>query len=155
MSADGPAGADGVPPVDWARIDPAARPDTQRVVVTGMGMVSSLGPDVETTFERAARAESGIRRLTRFDPTGLPCDIGGEIDHDALDPDEPEDAVGGSAWHLLRTAALPTASRDALAALTPAGHILAENQRIRVFEQQIVQRLVDLDGQMLGCLILR
>ncbi|MCB9825976.1 MAG: beta-ketoacyl-[acyl-carrier-protein] synthase family protein [Planctomycetes bacterium] len=105
MSADGPAGADGVPPVDWARIDPAARPDTQRVVVTGMGMVSSLGPDVETTFERAARAESGIRRLTRFDPTGLPCDIGGEIDHDALDPDEPEDAVGGSAWHLLRTAA--------------------------------------------------
>ncbi|MGE0193697.1 MAG: beta-ketoacyl synthase [Planctomycetota bacterium] len=105
MSADGPVGANSPAPVDWARVAPTARPDAQRVVVTGMGMVSALGPDVAATFEAAARAESGIARLTRFDPTGLPCDIGGEIDLDALDAAEPEDEIGGSAWHLLRTAA--------------------------------------------------
>ncbi len=102
-----------------------ARPPEQRVVVTGMGLVSALGPNVATTFDAAARGESGIRRLSRFDPTGLPCDIGGEADLDALDPPEAEDELGGSAWRLLRTSAREAKVREAVAGI-------ADRRRIAV-----------------------
>ncbi len=43
-----------------------------RVVVTGVGAVTALGNDVPTTWERIVRGESGVTRLTRFDPMDLP-----------------------------------------------------------------------------------
>lgn len=85
------------------------------MVVTGYGMVSALGPDVATTFAAAARGASGIARLSRFDPTGLPCDIGGEVDLDGLAPPEATDELGGSAWRLLRTAAREAGAQAATA----------------------------------------
>ena len=50
------------------------------MVVTGHGMVTPLGPDTETTFSRASRGESGISRITAFPTTGLPCQIGGQVE---------------------------------------------------------------------------
>ena len=57
----------------------------RRVVITGYGMVTSLGRNARETFERACNGESGIDYLTNFDTTGLPCEIGGEVDDRWLD----------------------------------------------------------------------
>jgi len=50
-----------------------------RVVITGMGMLTPLGSDLEPIWEQLRRGQSGIRRITHFDPSGLPCQIAGEI----------------------------------------------------------------------------
>lgn len=51
----------------------------RRVVITGMGLVSPLGIGKEPFWASLVEGRSGIRRLTRFDPTGYDCQIGGEI----------------------------------------------------------------------------
>src|SRR6059058_2552954 len=41
----------------------------RRVVVTGMGAVSPLGNDVETSWQRLLAGESGAAEITQFDHT--------------------------------------------------------------------------------------
>jgi len=43
-----------------------------------MGLVSPLGVGVEKTWESLCAGKSGVGRITRFDPTGYPCQIAGE-----------------------------------------------------------------------------
>jgi 3-oxoacyl-[acyl-carrier-protein] synthase II len=50
-----------------------------RVVVTGMGAVTPLGNDVATTWQRIVSGESGISRITLFDPEGFETQIAGEV----------------------------------------------------------------------------
>ncbi len=91
-----------------------ATPDpAQRVVVTGAGMITSLGVDLTSTFDAMQAARSGVVRLDRFDPTGLPCDIGAQIDAGALIAPAPEDALGGSELRLLRHAAAQATAQAA------------------------------------------
>lgn len=56
-----------------------SNPGSKRVVVTGMGVVTSLGLDVDTFFENLLAGKSGIDRVTSFDATDLPCKIGAEV----------------------------------------------------------------------------
>ena len=51
----------------------------RRVVVTGLGMVSPLGGDVETTWKNIIASKSGAARITRFDPTDYKCRIACEV----------------------------------------------------------------------------
>ena len=51
----------------------------RRVVVTGLGMVSPLGPDVETSWKNILASKSGATRITRFDPTDYVCQIACEV----------------------------------------------------------------------------
>lgn len=64
----------------------------RRVVVTGLGIVSPVGNDVNQAWTRLCAGHSGIRRITRFDPADMPCQIAGEVqDFDAgqfLNPKE-------------------------------------------------------------------
>ena len=51
----------------------------RRVVVTGMGMVSSLGVGAENNWNKLLDSQSGIRKIENFDVTDLPAKIGGQV----------------------------------------------------------------------------
>jgi 3-oxoacyl-[acyl-carrier-protein] synthase II len=51
----------------------------RRVVVTGMAAISPLGLNLSEFREGLTSGRSGIRRITQFDASDLPCQIGGEI----------------------------------------------------------------------------
>jgi len=50
-----------------------------RVVVTGLGCMSPLGNDVPTSWEACINGQSGIARITNFDPELFRCQIAGEV----------------------------------------------------------------------------
>jgi 3-oxoacyl-[acyl-carrier-protein] synthase II len=52
--------------------------NNRRVVVTGMGVITSLGETVETLWAALIAGQSGIGPLTRFDVSAYPVRIGGE-----------------------------------------------------------------------------
>lgn len=54
-------------------------PGVRRVVVTGQGMITPLGVGVEQTWKALCNGQSGIGRITRFDPAGYPSQIAGEV----------------------------------------------------------------------------
>ena len=56
-----------------------ARP-RRRVVVTGLGAVTPVGLDVETTWRNLLAGVSGVRRITQFDPSQFPAQLAGEVD---------------------------------------------------------------------------
>ena len=51
----------------------------RRVVVTGLGLVTPLGADVETAWANILASKSGAARITRFDPEGQKCTIACEV----------------------------------------------------------------------------
>ncbi len=51
----------------------------RRVVVTGMGVVSPVGNDLQTFWESLIEGRSGIRRFEAFDSTNFDCKIAGEV----------------------------------------------------------------------------
>jgi len=58
----------------------------RRVVVTGLGIVAPTGLGVSTAWQEAVSGRSAISRITRFDVSGLPVQIAGEVnDFDATD----------------------------------------------------------------------
>lgn len=52
---------------------------TRRVVVTGIGLVTPLGTGIEKAWKALCAGESGITRITRFDPIDHPSQIAGEV----------------------------------------------------------------------------
>jgi 3-oxoacyl-[acyl-carrier-protein] synthase II len=51
----------------------------RRVVVTGMGVISSIGNDVETFWKASLEGKSGIDRISAFNPEGFDSQIAGEV----------------------------------------------------------------------------
>jgi len=51
----------------------------RRVVVTGIGVISPIGNDVETFWKNLLSGKSGIRRFEAFDSTDYSCKIAGEV----------------------------------------------------------------------------
>lgn len=51
----------------------------RRVVVTGMGCVSPVGNDVETTWNSLVQGISGVGRITHYDPSEFECQIAAEV----------------------------------------------------------------------------
>lgn len=58
----------------------------QRAVITGMGAITCLGLNLAELWSGLIAGRSGIRRITRFDPSPFPCQIAGEIE--GFNPEE-------------------------------------------------------------------
>ncbi len=53
--------------------------ETRRVVVTGLGVVSPLGCELNTFWQRLTAGYSSVRRITRFDASALTSQIAAEV----------------------------------------------------------------------------
>jgi 3-oxoacyl-[acyl-carrier-protein] synthase II len=53
--------------------------ESTRVVITGLGAISPLGLSAVATWEALRAGRCGIGRIKAFDPTGLRCELAGEV----------------------------------------------------------------------------
>lgn len=51
----------------------------KRVVISGMGAITPLGSSLRQTWDGLISGNSGIRKISQFDASDLPCQIAGEI----------------------------------------------------------------------------
>jgi 3-oxoacyl-[acyl-carrier-protein] synthase II len=51
----------------------------RRVVITGLGVVSSLGHDVETFWKNIIAGQCGVDKISHFDAAGFDCQIAAEV----------------------------------------------------------------------------
>lgn len=87
----------------------------RRVVVTGMGVMSPVGADLDTFWNNLTAGKSGIGRVTLFDITGYDCQIAGEVE--GFDPTQwfkvPKDSRRADRYAQLAMAASKLAMADA------------------------------------------
>ena len=53
--------------------------EKRRVVVTGLGLISPVGVGVDASWAAILEGKSGVRRITKFDPTNYACQIAAEV----------------------------------------------------------------------------
>ncbi len=53
--------------------------NNRRVVITGMGVITPIGNDLETFWRNARNGVSGVRPITSFDTTAYDCRIGADV----------------------------------------------------------------------------
>ena len=85
----------------------------RRVVVTGMGIVSSIGNNTQEVIASLREAKSGITRAEKFAELGFKCQVQGEpkIDWEAMVPRKPKRFMNeGVGWNWI---AMDQAIRDA------------------------------------------
>ncbi|MBI4681770.1 MAG: beta-ketoacyl-ACP synthase II [Nitrospirae bacterium] len=57
----------------------------RRVVITGLGMITPLGTGTDKSWKGLTEGRSAIKRITHFDPEGLPCQIAAEVSDFEID----------------------------------------------------------------------
>ena len=101
-----------------------------RIVISGIGALSPNGVGRENYFAAVAQGRPGIRTITQFDASDLPCRIAGEVDF------EPEQWVDSkNIRHVSRVVPMAVAATaEALqdANLDPRAADLATRQNIGV-----------------------
>src|ERR1700704_5614703 len=104
---------------------------TRRVVITGMGVVSPNGTGKQAFCRAILAGKSGVKRISRFDPSDLPVHIAGEIP----DFDELKWVDARERKHVSRVVPLAlAASHEAIqdAGLEPAAMSMEEKREIGV-----------------------
>jgi 3-oxoacyl-(acyl-carrier-protein) synthase len=82
----------------------------RRVVVTGLGLVTPLGTGVDKTWKALCAGESGVSRITRFDPSGYDAQIAAEVKD--FDPAQFIEIQSKKIHHNLVETVLPAQSAD-------------------------------------------
>ena len=72
------------------------RSDEMRVVVTGMGAITPLGLDVESTWTRLLAGESGITPIKHFDASDYRTQIAGTGKDEQ--PGRPGERISQTEW---------------------------------------------------------
>lgn len=62
--------------------------DAQRVVVTGLGVISGCGIGHKDFFQNVIDGKSSIAKVTRFNAEHYPCQIGSEVPDSIFDPND-------------------------------------------------------------------
>ncbi|MEY2584250.1 MAG: 3-oxoacyl-[acyl-carrier-protein] synthase, partial [Verrucomicrobiota bacterium] len=86
----------------------------RRVVITGMGVITPIGNELETFWENLKNGVSGIGKITAFDTSAYDCQIAGEVrDFDPKDYfNNPKDVRRSDRYTHLAMAAAKMAMRD-------------------------------------------
>ena len=88
--------------------------ELRRVVVTGLGPLTSLGSNVDLFWNSIISGRSGVSRIEAFDTEGFPCQIGAEIkDFNPEDYMDPREAKHSDRFTHFACAATREAIRDA------------------------------------------
>jgi 3-oxoacyl-[acyl-carrier-protein] synthase II len=94
--------------------------ERRRIVVTGLGCVTPLGLDVESTWAGAAAGRSGVRTIERFDTSEFTTRFAGLVPGEfQVENLAPKEARRMDRMILLALAATQEALRDAAVAVTP------------------------------------
>ena len=92
----------------------------RRVVITGIGLVSSLGIGTQPTWDGLLAGKSGVGRVTRFDVTGFAAQIAAEVHgFDPLDFVDKKDVKKMDVFIQYAIAASQFAVQDAGLVVTP------------------------------------
>ncbi len=91
--------------------------------ITGVGLVSALGPDRETTWGRLLAGETGIRPLALFDTAGYRTHIAGQVEEAALRLPPLSRDVARHTTRASRFALAAAGEALADAGLSPGGHL--------------------------------
>ncbi len=93
----------------------------RRVVVTGIGLVSSLGIGTDANWDALCAGRSGIGPITRFDASGFSTRIAGEVkEFDPLQFIDKKDVKKMDIFIQFAIAAADGAMADSALAITPA-----------------------------------
>jgi len=84
-----------------------------RIVISGIGVLSPNGIGRESYFAAVADGRSGIRGITQFDASSLPCRVAGEVDFKPEDWVDPKNIRHVSRVVPMAVAATAEALRDA------------------------------------------
>ncbi|HKB89480.1 MAG TPA: beta-ketoacyl-ACP synthase II [Opitutaceae bacterium] len=88
--------------------------NSRRVVITGLGVVASIGHDAETFWQSIIAGKCGVDRVTLFDPTNFACQIGAEVRNWEADQHmDPKEARRNDRYTHFGVAAAKQAVRDA------------------------------------------
>ena len=104
---------------------PADRPAESRVVITGMGVITPLGNDVDTTWRNLVAGTSVAAALDRFDTTGFRTRFAAGVE--GFDPTDYMDAKDARRADQVIQFAIATASQAlAQSGLRPEGDVADE-----------------------------
>ncbi len=88
--------------------------EQRKVVVTGLGIISALGNNIDDYWSSLVAGKSGIGKVTRFDATSYPTQVGSEVsDFDAADFMDPKEARRNDRYTQFAVAATRLALSDA------------------------------------------
>ena len=59
--------------------------EKKKTVVTGIGMISALGVNVEKNWENLVKGQSGVRKVSLFDASECETQIAAEVDSELLE----------------------------------------------------------------------
>lgn len=101
----------------------AASSDAERVVVTGLGVISGCGIGHEDFFQNCLDGKSSLGKVTRFDAAAYPCQIGSEVPADMFDEKDffvnPKNAKSNDRYTHFAVAAARQALKDGNVGDTP------------------------------------
>mmetsp|Transcript_10526 Transcript_10526/g.13346 ORF Transcript_10526/g.13346 Transcript_10526/m.13346 type:complete len:470 (-) Transcript_10526:144-1553(-) len=112
----------------------ATKPDSKRVVVTGLGVVSGCGIGHEDFFQSCLDGKSSLDKVKRFDISNYPCQIGSEVPDEMFNPNDfftnPKNVKSNDRFTHFAVAAARQALKDANVGDTP--ETLENKERIGV-----------------------
>ena len=54
------------------------------VVISGIGLISSLGVGIDPLWDAMVSSKTGLKRIQRFNPDGFASQVAGELSDDIL-----------------------------------------------------------------------
>ncbi|MGE9291671.1 MAG: beta-ketoacyl-ACP synthase II, partial [Puniceicoccales bacterium] len=88
--------------------------EKRKVVVTGLGTITSLGSTIDTFWDSLLAGKSGIGNVTRFDASAYTCQVGSEVhDFNAAEYMDPKEARRNDRYTQFAVAGTKLALQDA------------------------------------------